>query len=92
MHISLKGLPVGDWRDLTKGEKEELYKLIEKSEPNSKKAGSTKIEKVKKEVKTAPKTAAKKTSKPGNYKTPKTSARTKNVKSYANKNRSAKRR
>jgi pseudouridine synthase len=34
MHISLKGLPVGDWRDLTKGEKEELYKLIEKSEPN----------------------------------------------------------
>ena len=92
MHISLKGLPVGDWRDLTKGEKEELYKLIEKSEPNSKKAVSTKIEKVKKEVKTAPKTAAKKTSKPGNYKTPKTSARTKNVKSYANKNRPAKRR
>jgi 23S rRNA pseudouridine2604 synthase len=92
MHISLKGLPIGDWRDLTKGEKEELYKLIEKSEPNSKKVSSTKIEKAKMEVKTAPKTAAKKTSKPSNYKTSKTPTRTKNVKSYANKNRAGKRR
>jgi 23S rRNA pseudouridine2604 synthase len=31
MHITLKGLPVGDWRDLTDAEMAEMNKLIEKS-------------------------------------------------------------
>jgi 23S rRNA pseudouridine2604 synthase len=43
MNISLKGLPVGDWRDLTKSELETIYSMVEdsssedikKSKPNS---------------------------------------------------------
>jgi 23S rRNA pseudouridine2604 synthase len=31
MNISLKGLPVGDWRDLTKSELESIYSMIEDS-------------------------------------------------------------
>lgn len=31
MNISLRGLPVGDWRDLTKAEIEEIFSLVEKS-------------------------------------------------------------
>jgi 23S rRNA pseudouridine2604 synthase len=31
MNISLKGLPVGDWRDLTKSELETIYSMIEDS-------------------------------------------------------------
>jgi 23S rRNA pseudouridine2604 synthase len=35
MNIGLKGLPVGDWRDLSNPEMESLFKLLEKSEANS---------------------------------------------------------
>ncbi len=41
MHIGLKGLPTGDWRDLTESELKELYRLIEDSSsdvPEKKKA------------------------------------------------------
>lgn len=31
MNVSLKGLPVGDWRDLTESEKKILFSMIEKS-------------------------------------------------------------
>ncbi len=31
MNINLKGLPVGDWRDLTESEKEIIYKMLEGS-------------------------------------------------------------
>jgi 23S rRNA pseudouridine2604 synthase len=92
MHISLKGLPVGDWRDLTKSEKEELYKLIEKSDANDKKVGSDRAQKPAKETPTPKKIAVKKSQKPGNYKTPKSPGRTKNVKSYSVKGKPSKRR
>jgi 23S rRNA pseudouridine2604 synthase len=92
MHISLKGLPVGDWRDLNKSEKEELYKLIEKSDANDKKVGSDRTQKPKKENPAPKKVAAKKSQKPGNYKTPKSTGRTKNVKSYSVKGKPSKRR
>jgi len=40
MNIDLKGLPTGDWRDLTKEEMEEIFEMIEDSvsEPNPPKA------------------------------------------------------
>lgn len=31
MNITLKGLPIGDWRELTEQEQAEIYKMIEKS-------------------------------------------------------------
>ena len=34
MNISLKGIPVGDWRELTELELEDIFKLIKKSSPN----------------------------------------------------------
>lgn len=45
MNISLKGLPIGDWRDLTEGELTELYKLVEDStsESNKKKSSVKKV-------------------------------------------------
>jgi 23S rRNA pseudouridine2604 synthase len=42
MNIGLKGLPVGDWRDLSNPEMESLFKLLEKSEANSPKANTSK--------------------------------------------------
>jgi len=43
MNVSLKGLPIGDWRELTKTELEGLYKLVADSdaaEPVAKNAGN----------------------------------------------------
>jgi 23S rRNA pseudouridine2604 synthase len=48
MNISLKGLPVGDWRDLTESELKTIYKMIEASssedQKNSKPHSQTKKE------------------------------------------------
>jgi 23S rRNA pseudouridine2604 synthase len=35
MNVKLKGLPQGDWRDLTSDELSEIFKMIEKSEGNA---------------------------------------------------------
>jgi 23S rRNA pseudouridine2604 synthase len=35
MNISLKGIPVGEWRELTPEEQTEIYKLVEKSAANA---------------------------------------------------------
>ncbi len=42
MHISLQGLPQGDWRDLTKLELDGIFKLIGNSVSESEKRGSVK--------------------------------------------------
>ena len=42
MNISLKGLPVGDWRDLTEEELQLLYKMIERSSSVDLKKGKSK--------------------------------------------------
>lgn len=63
MHIHLKGIPLGDWRDLTDAELEILYSMIEDSKSSDHKKKET----------PAKKTAAKKVSTPakkqhsGNY-------------------------
>lgn len=97
MHISLKGLPLGDWRDLTKGEKEELYSLIEKSDSQGKKSESKQngITKDKKKItkhKNADdlNTAGKKSKKQNNFKPSKNINKSKNVRSYSNKNKPSK--
>jgi 23S rRNA pseudouridine2604 synthase len=41
MNISLKGLPLGDWRDLTEQEMSTLYKMIENSSSNDDKKPTT---------------------------------------------------
>jgi 23S rRNA pseudouridine2604 synthase len=60
MNINLKGLPVGDWRELTQQEQEEIYKLVAKS---SSEQSEKKKSAIKKSVKTQeiskPKTASK---------------------------------
>ena len=55
MNISLKGLPVGDWRDLTEEELQLLYKMIERSSSVDLKKGKSKP------------AAKKSTSAPGRY-------------------------
>lgn len=40
MNIGLKGLPIGDWRDLTENEMKMLYSLLEKSSATDKKSSS----------------------------------------------------
>lgn len=35
MNISLKGIPVGEWRELTPEEQTEIYKMVEKSSANA---------------------------------------------------------
>ncbi len=35
MNISLKGIPVGEWRELTPEEQNEIYKMVEKSTANA---------------------------------------------------------
>ena len=42
MNVSLKGLPLGEWRDLTDDELIELFKLIENSSPEAKPAKKAK--------------------------------------------------
>jgi 23S rRNA pseudouridine2604 synthase len=42
MNISLKGIPVGDWRELTPQEKDGIYNLIEKSSSSNDKPASKK--------------------------------------------------
>ena len=97
MHISLKGIPLGDWRDLTKGEKEELYSLIEKSDSQAKKneskqKGNTTDKKKITNQKNADdlNTAAKKSKKQNNFKPAKSINKSKNVRSYSNKNKPSK--
>ena len=41
MNISLKGLPPGDWRDLTDAEKDIIYAMVEKSSSQGKKTKNT---------------------------------------------------
>jgi 23S rRNA pseudouridine2604 synthase len=97
MHISLKGIQLGDWRDLTKGEKEELYKLIEKSDSTDRKNEAklkTKTQNTKQgntiEKKPATKSAQKKGQQTRKFKPAGGSNKPKNVKTYANKNKSGK--
>lgn len=45
MNISLKGLPVGDWRDLTQSEKETINKMTESSYSENLKSKNNKSEK-----------------------------------------------
>ncbi|MFM4860868.1 23S rRNA pseudouridine(2604) synthase RluF [Aeromonas media] len=59
MNVSLKGLPVGEWRDLTDGELIELFKLIEDSSSEVKPAKGEK-----------PKTPGAQTTKPAQGKKP----------------------
>lgn len=40
MHISLKGIPVGEWRELTESEMKEIYRLTEDSSSEVKKPAS----------------------------------------------------
>ena len=42
MNIGLKGLPIGDWRDLTENEMKMLYSLLEKSSAEDKKKTASK--------------------------------------------------
>ena len=42
MNIGLKGLPIGDWRDLTESEMKTLYSMLEKSSAEDKKKTASK--------------------------------------------------
>lgn len=90
MHIQLKGIPLGEWRDLTHTEREELFKLIEKSESNDQKSKSNnKTQNTSNKPKNKLVQPEKKSFKPAMKKT---SGRNKNVKSYAPKKTANKRR
>jgi 23S rRNA pseudouridine2604 synthase len=41
MNIDLKGLPIGDWRDLTKNEMNSIYDVLSKSSGEDKKKVSS---------------------------------------------------
>ena len=43
MNITLKGIPVGDWRDLTSNEMQTIYKMIEKSSSHDVRKNNPKI-------------------------------------------------
>jgi 23S rRNA pseudouridine2604 synthase len=58
MHISLKGIPVGEWRELTESEMKEIYRLTEDSSSEVKKPVSN----TSKGKSSSPKKAATKTS------------------------------
>ena len=65
MHIGLKGIPLGEWRDLTKPELDELFKKLEnstsdQSKPKQKKGANDKVP--------AKKVAAKKVQAKGGFK------------------------
>ena len=62
MNVNLKGLPLGEWRDLTDDELIELFKLIENSSSEDKKPAKkapAKVAAVKKPVPKSPKVAEK---------------------------------
>ncbi|HKN05776.1 MAG TPA: 23S rRNA pseudouridine(2604) synthase RluF [Buttiauxella sp.] len=61
MNVSMKGLPLGEWRDLTEDELVELFKLIENSSSEAKPAKKPKAKPAvaKKPVSTGPKSSAK---------------------------------
>lgn len=61
MNVSMKGLPLGEWRDLTDDELVELFKLIENSSSEAKPAKKPKAKPagVKKPVSNGPKSTAK---------------------------------
>lgn len=61
MNVSMKGLPLGEWRDLTDDELVELFKLIENSSSEAKPAKKPKAKPagVKKPVSSGPKSTAK---------------------------------
>ena len=64
MNISLKGLPIGDWRDLTESEIKVIHSLIEQSSSVDKKKSNPK-QAIKKAKPAIPKTSASKKSKQG---------------------------
>ena len=66
MNVSLKGLPVGDWRDLDPAELKELFKLIESSSSEDQKIGSHKKAKKKNTKKSTKKPFIKKAQRSGN--------------------------
>ncbi len=72
MNVSLKGIPLGEWRDLTDDELAELFKLIENSsseEKPAKKKTPAKSSAVKKPViSSAPKKSEKSDDRAGNRK------------------------
>ncbi|TNV16419.1 23S rRNA pseudouridine(2604) synthase RluF [Buttiauxella sp. B2] len=62
MNVSMKGLPLGEWRDLTEDELVELFKLIENSSSEAKPAKKPKAKPAavaKKPASTGPKSSAK---------------------------------
>ncbi|HKM96034.1 MAG TPA: 23S rRNA pseudouridine(2604) synthase RluF [Buttiauxella sp.] len=61
MNVSMKGLPLGEWRDLTEDELVELFKLIENSSSEAKPAKKPKAKPAvaKKPVSAVPKSSAK---------------------------------
>jgi 23S rRNA pseudouridine2604 synthase len=62
MNVSMKGLPLGEWRDLTDDELVELFKLIENSSSEAKPAKKPKVKPAvvaKKPASTGPKSSAK---------------------------------
>jgi 23S rRNA pseudouridine2604 synthase len=62
MNVSMKGLPLGEWRDLTDDELVELFKLIENSSSEAKPANKPKAKPAavaKKPASTGPKSSAK---------------------------------
>ena len=70
MNVSLSGIPLGEWRDLTDDELIELFKLIENSssEAKPKAKAKPKIQAIKRPVVKAPQAEDKGRGKPGNGK------------------------
>ncbi len=66
MNVSLSGIPLGEWRDLTDDELIELFKLIENSssEAKPKAKAKPKTQGIKRPVVKAPQTEEKSRSKP----------------------------
>lgn len=70
MNVSLTGIPLGEWRDLTDDELIELFKLIENSssEAKPKARAKPKAQAIKRPVVKAPQAEEKGRGKPGNGK------------------------